>query len=92
MKGESPTLRQEEIEGNKNKRLTYFIRTVNCSCSKNLMIIKVIIVIIKIMIVIIKCRSKCRTFTATELPVTSNEYAALVLRAPHGLFITYCDE
>ena len=56
------------------------------------MIIKVIIVIIKIMIVIIKCRSKCRTFTATELPVTSNEYAALVLRAPHGLFITYCDE
>ena len=89
MKGESPTLRQEEIEGNKNKRLTYFIRTVNCSCSKNLMIIKVIIVIIKIMIVIIKCRNKCRTFTATntELPVTSNEYAGLVLRAPQKRLI-----
>ena len=32
----------EEIEGNKTKRSTYLIRTVNCSGSEILVIIKVI--------------------------------------------------
>ena len=75
----------EEIEGNKNKRSTYLIRTVNCSCSKILTIIKVtkmiliiimitiiIITIIMIITIIIKYGSRSRTLTITntELPVT----------------------
>ena len=48
----------KEIEGNKTKRSTYFIRAINCSYSKILVIIKVtkmflIIIIIIIIIVII---------------------------------------
>ena len=46
----------EEIEGNKNKRSTYLIRTVNCSRSKILTIAKVmkmILIIIVITIIII---------------------------------------
>ena len=67
----------EEIEGNKNKRSTYLIRTVNCSRSKILTIAKVmkmiliiivrtiiiitIILVIIIIIIILKCRSISRT-------------------------------
>ena len=69
----------KETEGNKNKRSTYLIRTVNCSCSKILVIIKVVkmiliiivIIIILSIMIIIKCRGRSRTLTTnTELPVT----------------------
>ena len=44
----------EEIERNKNKRSTYLIRTINCSCWKILIkIIKMILIIIVIVIIII---------------------------------------
>ena len=73
----------KEIEGNKTKRSTYFIRAINCSYSKILVIIKVtkmfliiiiiiIIVIIIIIITIIKCseRSWTPSTTNTKLFVT----------------------
>ena len=41
----------EEIEG--NKRSTYLIKTVNCSCSKIVVIIKVIKMILIIILMII---------------------------------------
>ena len=72
----------KEIEGNKTKRSTYFIRAINCSYSKILVIIKVtkmfliiiiiIIIVIIIIITIIKCseRSWTPSTTNTELFVT----------------------
>ena len=66
----------EEIEGNKNKRSTYLIRTVNCSRSKILTIAKVmkmiliiivitiiIITIILVIIIIIIIILKCRSIS-----------------------------
>ena len=43
----------EKIEGNKNKRSSYLIRAVNCSCSKIPIMIKVIKMISIIIVIII---------------------------------------
>ena len=43
----------EEIERSKTRESTYLIRTVNCSRSKILPLIKMILILIKIIIVII---------------------------------------
>ena len=56
----------EEIEGNKTERSTYLIRTVNCSCSKNLLTIKVmkmilLLIIRRITAIIIKIVIKYRS-------------------------------
>ena len=51
----------EEIEGNKTKRSTYLIRTVNCSGSIILVMIKLIKTILLIITIIIKCRGRFRT-------------------------------
>ena len=57
----------EEIEGKKTERSTYLIRTVNCSCSKNLLTIKVMTMILSLIIkriaaiiikIVIKYRSR----------------------------------
>ena len=48
----------EEVEDNKTKQSTYFIRTVNCSCSKIPVIIKIIKMISIIKVIIIKCRGR----------------------------------
>ena len=51
----------QEIEGNRFKRSTYLIRTVNCSCS-----IKMILIIIIMIKIIITCRGRSRTPTTTN--------------------------
>ena len=53
----------QEIEGNRFKRSTYLIRTVNCSCS-----IKMILIIIIMIKIIITCRGRSRT---TQQPIPS---------------------
>ena len=59
----------EEIEG--NKRLTYLIRTVKCSRSKILVIIKVMkIILIITTTIIITIISRAPVTTNTELLVT----------------------
>ena len=62
----------EEIQGNKTKRSTCLIRTVNCSSSKILVISKVIkmvlivIVLLLLITIIIKCEGRYRNPTTTE--------------------------
>ena len=63
----------EEIQGNKTKRSTCLIRTVNCSSSKILVISKVIkmvlIVIVLLLLlitIIIKCEGRYRNPATTE--------------------------
>ena len=89
---------QMEIEGNKKKRSTYLIRTVNCSCSKiknpnnNKKVIKMILiireitiitVIIIIITVIIKCRSR-----SSALRTTNTEVPATLYDGPKATNIT----
>ena len=43
----------EEIERNKTKRSTYFMRAVNCSCSKIIVMTKVIKMVLIITLIIV---------------------------------------